>query len=68
MQDNVGNLDRAVRMIVGAALVAFAVFGPADISWKGLGYIGFFVIVTGLIRTCPLYSVLGLSTCPRRAA
>ena len=59
---NVGGLDRLFRIVVGAALIAFALFGPADIAWKWAGWIGVVPIVTALIGWCPLYTVLGLRT------
>ena len=65
---NVGTIDRIIRLVLGLALVAFAFFGPDEIWWKGVGYLGFVPITTALLKTCPLYSLLGLSTCPRETA
>lgn len=59
---NVGSLDRIVRIIVGLALIAMAVMGT--IGWWG--YIGIVPLLTGLMQRCPAYSLLGVSTCPRR--
>ncbi|MEM6381750.1 MAG: DUF2892 domain-containing protein [Pseudomonadota bacterium] len=67
-ETNVGKLDRLLRVVAGVAMVAFAVFGPEEIAWKGVGYLGFFVATTGLLRTCPGYSILGLSTCSKKSA
>ncbi|ARM31724.1 DUF2892 domain-containing protein [Prosthecochloris sp. HL-130-GSB] len=57
MQKNIGPLDRNVRLLFGTImLIAGIVFQ----SWWGL--LGIVLIVTGLIRYCPLYSPFGIST------
>jgi hypothetical protein len=64
MTINEGLVDRALRIIVGLALigVALGVYGPAYTSpW---GWIGILPLATGLIGWCPAYSLLGISTCP----
>ncbi|WP_140630298.1 YgaP family membrane protein [Methylibium rhizosphaerae] len=60
MKVNVGNADRIVRIVAGVALIGLALTGTIGV-W---GYIGVVPLATGLLRTCPLYSVLGMSTCP----
>jgi hypothetical protein len=60
---NVGTLDRALRILVGLALLAMFFFGPGW-SYRWLYLIGIVPLITGLVGTCPLYSILGLSTCP----
>ena len=60
MTCNVGTVDRIVRIVVGLALIALVFVGPKT-PW---GWIGVIPLVTGLIRFCPLYSVLGIRTCP----
>ena len=60
MKINVGNMDRALRIIVGIILITLAatgIFAP----W---GWIGIIPLVTGIIKSCPLYSILGMNTCP----
>ncbi len=59
---NIGSADRILRIVVGIALIAFALYGPADIAWKWVGWIGVVPIVTALINWCPLYSILGIRT------
>jgi hypothetical protein len=66
MTTNIGGIDRVVRIIVGLALIAFALFGPADIAWKWIGWIGVVPILTALVGWCPAYSMVGLSTCPMK--
>jgi hypothetical protein len=59
MKVNVGTADRAVRLLVGIALLVAAAMG-----WIGpWGWIGVVPIATGLTRFCPAYLPFGLSTC-----
>lgn len=60
MKANVGTLDRIVRIVVGIALIAAAATGTLG-AWA---YVGVVPLLTGLARVCPLYSVLGIRTCP----
>ena len=60
-QLNVGNLDRAARLLVGIALLALAAGGFIGI-W---GYVGVIPLLTGVAGMCPLYSLLGLKTTSR---
>jgi hypothetical protein len=64
---NVGNLDRAIRLVLGMALVVSALFsGLAVFDGAVLKYtaviVGLVLGVTGLMRTCPAYSILGIRT------
>lgn len=58
---NEGTVDRAVRIVAGIGLLSLTVIGPKT-TW---GLIGLVPLVTGLAGNCPLYSVFGLSTCPK---
>lgn len=60
MKTNVGGLDRILRILVGLVLIALAATGTVG-AW---GWIGIVPLVTGLLRSCPLYSIIGLNTCP----
>lgn len=60
MKVNEGTLDRTVRVLAGIALIALAYTGTIG-PW---GYIGIVPLVTGALGMCPLYSLLGISTCP----
>ncbi len=60
---NVGGIDRILRIAVGLALLA-GFFLNADASLRWLYLIGVIPLVTGLVGTCPMYSILGLNTCP----
>lgn len=59
---NVGNVDRALRIIVGLVLIALVFVGPQT-PW---GWLGLIPLTTGLTRRCPAYSPFGISTCRRK--
>jgi hypothetical protein len=54
--------ERIGRVVLGVALVAMAAMGTIGM-W---GYIGIVPLLTGALGNCPIYSVLGISTCPIR--
>lgn len=60
-QLNVGNIDRALRIITGLVLLGLATFGTIGV-W---GFIGIVPLVTGVIGLCPLYILLGFATTSR---
>jgi hypothetical protein len=60
MKANVGGLDRILRIVLGLALIALTLTGTIGV-W---GWIGLVPLGTALVRFCPLYTVLGLNTCP----
>ncbi len=60
MKPNVGGIDRTARIVLGIVLLALC-FVP-QVRWWGL--IGLLPLATGLMRFCPLYPMLGISTCP----
>lgn len=64
---NVGGIDRALRIIVGIVLLALFFIYP-NASWRYWTLIGIIPLATGLMSSCPLYSILGLSTCPMKKA
>jgi hypothetical protein len=56
---NEGGIDRAVRIIGGLAILSTVFVGPQSL-W---GLIGIVPLATGLIGSCPAYTLLGISTC-----
>ena len=65
MTTNVGAIDRILRIIIGIVLIAFALgFIATGSPYAWLGWIGVIPILTALVGSCPLYSIVGLSTCP----
>lgn len=59
MTRNEGTIDRALRVIVGVALIGATLAGAIG-PW---GWIGVVPLVTGAIGWCALYRVLGINTC-----
>jgi Protein of unknown function (DUF2892) len=60
MQKNEGTLDRVARVGAGLILIGLAATGTVGL-W---GYIGVVPLLTGALGTCPIYSLLGINTCP----
>lgn len=60
MKANEGTIDRTVRVIIGLGLLSLIFVGPKTM-W---GLIGIVPLLTGALGNCPLYTVLGISTCP----
>lgn len=52
--------DRSLRVVAGIVLMGLAVTGTVGL-WS---YIGIIPLVTGAVGMCPLYSLLGINTCP----
>jgi hypothetical protein len=61
---NEGTLDRAIRVVVGLAVLSLTFVGPQSL-W---GLVGLVPLATGLAGFCPLYTVLGIRTCPAPGA
>ncbi|MFN4147986.1 MAG: DUF2892 domain-containing protein [Rhodocyclaceae bacterium] len=61
MKQNVGGIDRVLRIVVGLALIAWALMGGPVWAWIGIVPLG-----TGLVGFCALYPLLGISTCPSK--
>lgn len=62
MNENVGSVDRALRVVVGIALVLAGWLGSGGALGIILIVVGLVLIVTGLMSRCPIYSVAGLDT------
>ena len=64
LKTNVGNMDRVFRVVLGAALlVAWYLLPGMSYRWV-LIVLGVVALATGLMKSCPIYSVLGISTSP----
>jgi hypothetical protein len=57
MKTNVGGIDKALRILVGLALIGWAFLGGPVWAW-----IGIVPLATGLVGFCPAYTILGLRT------
>ena len=66
MTKNIGSIDRVVRFFVGLVLIAYALrIGFPETGWNAAGWIGVVPLLTAFVGSCPLYTIFGLSTCPR---
>ncbi len=61
---NVGTIDRTLRIVAGLALIGMTLSGTIG-TW---GWVGVVPLLTAAIGNCPLYTVLGVSTCPLKKA
>jgi len=59
MKANVGTVDRSLRIAAGLILIGLSLSGVIGL-W---GLIGIVPLATGLFRFCPVYPLLGISTC-----
>lgn len=65
MIKNIGQTDKIIRIVLAVILAGldwFKVFGEGAISWV-LSIAAVILLVTALIGHCPLYKILGKSTC-----
>lgn len=60
MKLNVGGIDRILRIVAGLALIGLTLTGVIGV-W---GWIGVVPLLTGTFKFCPLYTVIGLNSCP----
>ncbi|HAX40866.1 MAG TPA: DUF2892 domain-containing protein [Clostridiales bacterium] len=60
MKKNVGQIDRWIRIALGIVLLSLLVFLSGPVRWIGL--IGLVPLITGLVGSCPIYSILKINT------
>jgi hypothetical protein len=63
MKTNVGGIDRVLRIVIGLALIALTLTGTIG-AW---GWVGLVPLATAAMGFCPLYTLLGFSSCPTRS-
>lgn len=61
MKANVGGIDRVLRIVIGVAVISLVFIGPQT-QW---GWLGLVPLLSGLLAFCPLYAVIGMSTCKK---
>ncbi|MDP1605964.1 MAG: DUF2892 domain-containing protein [Rhodocyclaceae bacterium] len=61
MKLNVGGIDRTLRILAGLGLIGWALMGGPVWAW-----IGVVPLAAGLIGFCPVYTILGMNTCPMK--
>ena len=64
MKTNVGGIDRILRIVIGLVLIGLAATGTIGV-W---GWIGVVPLATAAMGFCPLYTLLGFSSCPAKRA
>jgi len=66
-EKNVGMTDRIIRIVVGIVLIVVFLMKFVPSPWSYLvALIGLIALITGAIGTCPLYSILGISTLAKK--
>jgi hypothetical protein len=63
MQANIGNTDKTVRIVAGLVLLSLVFLLDGKARWFGL--LGVVPLLTAFMRFCPLYTLLGVNTCPK---
>jgi len=67
MEKNMGNVDRIIRLIVVAGLLALYFTDTITGIWGTIALVasGVFVL-TSIVGFCPLYRIVGMNTCPSK--
>ena len=69
MKPNMGITDRTIRTFVSITLTTLAFMGYITGTWSIVAYIlGTVFLLTSFVSFCPLYTLLGVSTCPVKKA
>ena len=65
MTQNVGGIDRILRIVAGLAILSLLVLLDGNARWWGL--VGLVPLGTALLRWCPAYPLIGVNTCPTKS-
>jgi hypothetical protein len=60
-------IERAVRVVLGLGLLSLLAVGPVP-GWGLAGLIGLVPLATGVMGSCPIYTMVGFSTAPKSQA
>jgi len=63
---NVGGIDRILRIVIGAALILAFFLTTSQSPWRYAYLLGIVPLATGILKTCPIYTILGMNTCPAK--
>jgi hypothetical protein len=66
MKQNVGGIDRGLRIVLGIVILSLFFVLDQDKHWWAL--LGAVPLLTGLIGWCPAYLPFGASSCPVKKA
>lgn len=61
MKENVGTVDKIIRMILGIVFLSF--YFILDSGLKYISIVGIVLILTAFLKFCPLYTIFGINTC-----
>lgn len=64
MKENIGSIDRIIRIVLGFALLLLLFLLDGGIKYIGL--IGIVLLLTAFIKFCPLYTVFGINSSSRK--
>lgn len=68
MKKNMGNVDRAIRVLAAIAFAALYFTGTVTGTWGiVLLVLGAVFVLTSLVSFCPLYAIVGMNTCPHKS-
>lgn len=68
MNRNIGSADRIIRIVVGFALIlaplmmTLSIYDSATLRIVSM-IVGVVLVLTALVRFCPLYRLIGVKTC-----
>jgi len=67
MKNNIGNIDRIIRLLLAAVLITLFLANAID-GWLNYLLLAFsgVLILTSLMRFCPLYPIIGINTCQKK--
>ncbi|MBK8062949.1 MAG: DUF2892 domain-containing protein [Betaproteobacteria bacterium] len=66
MKSNVGGIDKILR--IAAGLIVLGLFFVLEGNARYWALVGLVPLFTGLFNFCPLYSIIGVNTCPMKKA
>lgn len=66
MKANVGGIDKTLRIIAGILILGLFFVLEGNARYWALA--GLVPLLTGLVNFCPLYSLIGVNTCPTKQA
>ena len=64
MKQNVGGIDKVIRIVIGLALISLVFVGPQT-PW---GWVGLLPLATAVFNFCPLYPLIGFSSRKAKSA
>lgn len=67
MKTNMGTLDRVIRILLSVGIALLYATGILSGTWASIaGMIAVIFLLTSLIGFCPLYRLVGMTTCKRK--